>query len=114
MLDGLLHAVELGEGGVAFDDFVLEDPAQSRIIVRIGELWLADGSEQTLRGPGIGHWIDFAQFQILIQAHILLSGRFVSGLVALEDRHSGYLSRCSHSVRRRDWATLDNWSLAGV
>jgi hypothetical protein len=28
VLDGLLHAVELGEGGVAFDHLVLEDPAQ--------------------------------------------------------------------------------------
>ena len=57
MLDGVLHAVEVGEGRVALDDLVGKDPRQPRVQRGIDQLWLADGLEQTLRGCGIGQGI---------------------------------------------------------
>ena len=54
-LDRLLHAVELGEGGIAPDRPVHEDPPEARIPRGVDHLGLADRGEDALRGSRIEH-----------------------------------------------------------
>ncbi len=88
MLDGLLHAVEFGEGGIKPQDFVREDAAQARMVAGVDQLGLANGLQHALGGTRISTGIGLAQIQILVQAHVLLAGGLVSCLVTLENRHT--------------------------
>ncbi len=93
MLDRLLHAIELGEGRIAPQHFVLKDAAQARIVAGVDHLGLADRHQQALRGTRIGARIRLTELQILIQAQHLLARGFIACLITFENRHSRYLTR---------------------
>ena len=87
MLDGILHAVKVGKGRVAFDHLVGEDPRQARVHRGVDQFGFANGLEQAFGGSGIGQRIGFAQVKVLLQAVLLLPGGFETVLKMTEYAH---------------------------
>jgi hypothetical protein len=78
LLDGVLHAVELGEGGIALDDLVGEQARQALVVARVDQLGLSDRLEHALRGSGVGEGLTLADVQVLLQRELLFSGALVA------------------------------------
>ncbi|MNE08754.1 hypothetical protein D3C80_1014120 [compost metagenome] len=87
LVDALFHAVEVGEGRIAADHLVGEDPRQSRVGGGIHQLRLADGLEHALGRTGVGQRILLAQVEILLQGVFLLARSFVALLEMAENAH---------------------------
>jgi len=78
LLDGLLHAIELGEGGVAFDDLVGKEPRQARVVARVHHLGLANGGQHALGRRGVSHGITLALGEVFIDRHFLFAATGVA------------------------------------
>ncbi len=79
LLDGVFHAVELGEGRVDLDQLVGEQPRQARVVARVHRLRLADGLEHALGGGGVGQRVALALGEVVLEGHLLLARAFVAG-----------------------------------
>ena len=88
LFDGLLHAVELGEGGVAFDDLVGKEPRQARVVARVHHLGLANGRQHALRRAGVGHGVALAQGEVLVDRQFLFAQTRVARDGVADDIHT--------------------------
>ena len=76
-LDRILHAVELGKGGIDPDGPVHEDPAKARILGGIHDLRVADGRQEPLRSARIQHRVVAAALEVFGKGQLSLAMRFV-------------------------------------
>src|SRR5262249_3443019 len=68
--DRLLHAEEIGEGGIDLDGAVHEDPAEARIEAGIDHPRLADRGEHPLRRACQHARVFGATFEISLEGHL--------------------------------------------
>ena len=75
-LDRLLHAVEFGEGRIAADGPVGENPAKPRITRGVDDLGLADRSQQALGRAAVHPRIAAALLEIRLQRDLGIATLF--------------------------------------
>ncbi len=88
VLDGLLHAIELGEFRVSLDDLVGKDAGEAWIQGGVDELGFADGEQHALGGGGVRGGILLADAEVFLEAHFLFLGCLVTVLIALQYAHA--------------------------
>ncbi len=103
LFDGIFHAIEVFESGVARNDAVGEEAAEARIGRGIDHFRLADGCQQTFGGGGVAGFILFAHVQKLLDAVLLLSGLLIPLLIVLEDAHN--LALVIVACPEKEWIT---------
>jgi MFS family permease len=79
LLDGVFHAVELGEGRVDLDDLVGERCATGAGRCGVDALRLADGLEHALGGGGVGQRVALALGEVVLQRQLFLARALVAG-----------------------------------
>lgn len=88
LLDGILHAIEFGKGGIAGNDAVGEQTGEAGILRRIDHVGLADGLQQTLCRIGIGAAILAAEGEKCLQRELFILGRFIALAILVKYVHS--------------------------
>src|SRR5690606_15732934 len=99
LVDALFHAMEVGEGGVAADHLVGEDPRQPRVGGGVQQLGRAYGHQHAFGRSGVGAGVGFAQLQIFLQGIFFLPGRLESLLEVAEYAHDCTSLDCMEPAR---------------
>ncbi|MNF56193.1 hypothetical protein D3C84_376750 [compost metagenome] len=87
LVDAFFHAMEVGEGRVAADHLVREDPRQPGVERGIQQFRIANSHEHAFRCAGIGTTVLLAQVEIFLEGVFLLASRFESLLEVAENAH---------------------------
>ena len=93
LLDGVFHAVELGEGRIDLDDLVGEDARQARVVARVDHLRLADGLEHALGRGGVGQRVALALSQVFFEREFFFSRALEAGGKVADHVHADLLDR---------------------
>ncbi len=104
LVDGVLHAVELGKRGVAADHLVGEQARQVGVAACVHHLGLANGREHALCGTAIGHGLTLAQREVLVDRHLLFAQADVACCKVADGIHKSLLWRHARSGRYRKTA----------
>ena len=91
----LLGAVEVGEGLVALDRAVEEDPAEPLVVAGVDQLGLADRRHHPFRGGGPHARVVPTPEQVVLQQHLLDPGQVVAFCKAGEYVHLAQSCSCS-------------------
>ena len=93
-LDRLLGAVEVGEGLVALDRAVEEDPAQPLVMAGVDQLGLADRRHHPFRGGGPHRRVVSTPEQVVLQQHLFDLGPVVGFCIPGEYVHLAQSCSC--------------------
>ncbi len=88
LFDGLFHAVEIFEGGIACHDAVGEKATESGVDRGVDHFRFADGDQQTLGGGGVAGFVLLTHIQKFLDGVFLFPGFLISLLIMLEDAHN--------------------------
>jgi hypothetical protein len=91
LLDRVLHAVELGEGGVDLDDLVGEQTRQPGVVACVDGLGFTDGAKHALGGGGIRNGVAFAFGEVLLEGEFLFARALEAGREMADDIHAADL-----------------------
>jgi hypothetical protein len=91
LLDRVLHAVELGEGGVDLDHLVGEQARHPGVVARVDHQGLADRLEHALGGGGVGQRIALALREVVFDRQLFFATALEARCKVADDIHADLL-----------------------